>query len=145
MCQCNPAIRTPWCGKGNCVNPDSISPEDPIRLPLAPLAVRISSLRIAKGWTQTVLAEKCGLEPSAISHFECNRREPSLSNIVRLVEALECDAGYLIGTSNNFTQRMQSMDSALRAIMKLAISSVGPLACAEVGWLAMKGLGELKP
>ncbi len=19
MCQCNPSIKTPWCGKGNCV------------------------------------------------------------------------------------------------------------------------------
>lgn len=23
MCKCNPAIKTPWCGKGDCVNPSS--------------------------------------------------------------------------------------------------------------------------
>ncbi len=48
-------------------------------------------LRLArerKGWSQTTLALRAGFQPSAISHFELGRRDPTLTNAVRLARAL---------------------------------------------------------
>ena len=47
--------------------------------------------------TQAELAEKAGLQTSAISHFESARRRPSLKNICRLATALNCSVDYLLG------------------------------------------------
>lgn len=60
---------------------------------------RLARARERKGWSQTDLANRTGLQPAAVSHFECGRREPSLANLRRLVIALDCDAGELIGVS----------------------------------------------
>jgi transcriptional regulator with XRE-family HTH domain len=61
---------------------------------------RLAQARERKGWSQTDLASRTGLMPAAISHFECGRREPSLYNLCRLIEALGCDANELLGVSN---------------------------------------------
>lgn len=82
---------------------NQVYPNTPISFPLPAFAVRLSSTRIAKKMTQSQLAEASGLEPAAISHFECGRREPSLGNLVKLVDALKCDAGFLIGTKPSDT------------------------------------------
>ena len=39
--------------------------------------------------TQSDLAELAGTQPSAISHFETGRREPSIRNLVKLATALD--------------------------------------------------------
>lgn len=61
---------------------------------------RLAQLREAKGWSQTDLAGRAGMKPSAVSHFECGRREPRLANVMRIIEALRCDANELLGTSH---------------------------------------------
>lgn len=55
-------------------------------------AKRLLSIRTLKGWTQTELANKCGMHLAAISHFECGRRRPSMKNLIKLADALECPA-----------------------------------------------------
>lgn len=45
--------------------------------------------RVARGLAQVELAERCGLKPSAISHFETGGRVPSLGNLIKLADALD--------------------------------------------------------
>lgn len=56
------------------------------------VAVNIKRLRqtipVTKTMTQADLAEKTGLKPAAINHFERGRREPSLKNLIKLADAL---------------------------------------------------------
>ena len=50
-----------------------------------------------RGLDQSSLAEKSGLPPSSISHFEAGSRKPSFLNLRRLATALEVTADYLLG------------------------------------------------
>lgn len=61
---------------------------------------RVRQSREERGWSQGDLARECGLTPSGVAHFEAGRREPRLTSIVRLAEALDISADYLVGISN---------------------------------------------
>lgn len=63
---------------------------------------RIRTRRMYCEWSQSVLARKCGLKASAISHFETGRRRPSVENLIRLCESLDCSADYILGLSARF-------------------------------------------
>lgn len=58
---------------------------------------RLRAARALKGLSQTDLAKKTNLQPSAISHFENDRRSPSFDNLKRLADALEVTVDYLLG------------------------------------------------
>jgi transcriptional regulator with XRE-family HTH domain len=58
---------------------------------------RLASIRQVRGLSQSELAAKTGLEPSAVSHFETGRRLPSMGNLKVLCDALDISADYLIG------------------------------------------------
>ena len=58
---------------------------------------RLRKEREEKGLSQTELAEKTGLQPSAISHFELGRRSPSFENLRILADALSVTIDYLLG------------------------------------------------
>lgn len=65
----------------------------------------LRKVRESKNLSQTELAEKTGLQPSAISHFEKDRRSPSFDNLKRLADALSVSIDYLLGrddTSKTF-------------------------------------------
>ena len=49
---------------------------------------RIKELRTAKGWTQAILAEYSGVEPSNISHIERAATKLSLPTLVNIANAL---------------------------------------------------------
>lgn len=49
---------------------------------------RIKELRTAKGWTQAILAEFSGVEPSNISHIERAATKLSLPTLVNIANAL---------------------------------------------------------
>lgn len=49
------------------------------------------------GLTQTEVAYKSGLQPSAISHFETGRRTPSAANLRKLADALGANVDFLLG------------------------------------------------
>ena len=51
----------------------------------------LKKYRIAKGLSQEVFAEKCGLHRTYISAIECCRRSIALENIQRIADALEID------------------------------------------------------
>jgi len=60
---------------------------------------RLRMARNDRGWEQKDLTFYTGLQPSAISHFECGRRLPSALNIIRLAIALRVTTDYLMGIS----------------------------------------------
>ena len=50
-----------------------------------------------RGFDQSALAERSGLPPSSISHFEAGSRRPSFENLRRLTNALDVTTDYLLG------------------------------------------------
>jgi transcriptional regulator with XRE-family HTH domain len=50
-----------------------------------------------KKLSQSELAERSGLQSSAISHFETGKRSPSFENLKRLADALAVSMDYLLG------------------------------------------------
>lgn len=60
---------------------------------------RLRELRELRGMSRADLAEAAGMEPSAISHWETDRREPTLSNMLRLADALRLTPGNLLPKS----------------------------------------------
>lgn len=62
---------------------------------------RLRQAREARGINQTELAEKTGLQPSAIGHFEKERRKPSFANIRALAKALNVTSDYLLGRASD--------------------------------------------
>ena len=49
---------------------------------------RIKEARVKKNWTQTILAEKSGVEPSNISHIERAATKLSLPTLISIANAL---------------------------------------------------------
>ena len=62
---------------------------------------RIREARLSLELTQAELAERAGLQESWISHFEVGRRKPSVRNLLRLADALDCSADWLLGRKLN--------------------------------------------
>ncbi|KAI4448216.1 hypothetical protein C823_002735 [Eubacterium plexicaudatum ASF492] len=57
---------------------------------------RIRQLRKAKGWSQEVLAKKCGISMSFLGHIERGSRIMSLETFMAICLALDADAGELL-------------------------------------------------
>ena len=60
---------------------------------------RLIAAREARRLTQTELAQRAGLQPAAIGHFERNRRKPSFAHVRALAKALNVSSDYLLGRS----------------------------------------------
>jgi len=58
---------------------------------------RLRQARELRKLSQTDVAERSGLQPSAVSHFETGRRAPSFDNLKRLADALHVTTDYLLG------------------------------------------------
>ena len=59
---------------------------------------RIAELREAKGWTQSELAAKAGVTPSAINQIESGlTKRPSIETLFPIADALNVDARELAG------------------------------------------------
>ena len=63
-------------------------------------AQRLRALRIEKNLTQQELAETIGTVKLTISQYESCKREPVLSILIKLANALDVDIPYLIGESD---------------------------------------------
>ena len=63
------------------------------------IGARIKQKRLAKGWTQTELAYRCGWRgkrtQSRIGNYELNARVPELPDIQKLAQVLDCGIEYL--------------------------------------------------
>ncbi len=60
------------------------------------LAKRLRRLRLARGWSQEVLAELCGLHRTYISDIEQGQRNIGLDNVERLARTLEIPVAELL-------------------------------------------------
>lgn len=58
---------------------------------------RLREARKNRGLEQQKLAEKVGLPPSSISHFENGSRKPSFDNLRALAKELDVTTDYLLG------------------------------------------------
>jgi transcriptional regulator with XRE-family HTH domain len=61
---------------------------------------RLKTARDLRKMSQGDLAEKSGLQPSAISHFETGNRSPSFDNLKRLADALTVTTDFLLGRAD---------------------------------------------
>ena len=75
--------------------PSTTPPED--------FSARLRHVRERKDLSQAELAEKAGLQPSAISHFETGRRAPSFANLRALADALSVSTDYLLSRQDEPT------------------------------------------
>lgn len=66
-------------------------------------ADRLKKIRDDRELSQSDLARKAGMQPSAIAHFEAGRRKPSFDNVRALARALDVSADYLLGTGGATT------------------------------------------
>ncbi len=65
---------------------------------------RLRTAREYRGLTQGELAERAGLQPSAVSHFETGTRKPSFDNLLLLANTLDVTTDYLLGRVDDFKQ-----------------------------------------
>src|SRR5215472_3161946 len=65
-----------------------------------PFPERLRAARQLRGLSQSELADKAGLQPSAVSHFETGRRAPSFDNLKVLSDTLQVTTDYLMGRVN---------------------------------------------
>lgn len=63
---------------------------------------RLRTAREYRGLTQGELAERSGLQPSAISHFETATRKPSFDNLLLIANTLDVTTDYLLGRVSEF-------------------------------------------
>ena len=66
-------------------------------------AARLRRIRDKRELSQSDLARRAGMQPSAVAHFEADRRKPSFDNVRALAKALEVSADYLLGTTEATT------------------------------------------
>lgn len=59
---------------------------------------QIAQRRIALGMTQQQLAEEIGSTQQTIAQWELGKRDPRISSLLRLAEALNCNVNELIQT-----------------------------------------------
>lgn len=64
---------------------------------------RLKRIRLQRGLSQSDLAKMARMQPSAIAHFEADRRKPSFDNARALASALGISADYLLGTNEATT------------------------------------------
>jgi transcriptional regulator with XRE-family HTH domain len=62
---------------------------------------RLRTARELRKLSQSELASKSNLQPSAVSHFETGRRSPSFQNLRVLADALKVTTDYLIGRTDS--------------------------------------------
>lgn len=72
-------------------------------VPTGDFASRLRRTRDNRELSQSQLAQKAGMQPSAIAHFEAGRRKPSFDNVRALAKALDVTADYLLGTKTATT------------------------------------------
>ena len=72
--------------------------------PSAVFPDRLRNAREYRGLTQGELAERAGLQPSAISHFETGARKPSFDNLRLLADTLDVATDYLLGRVVEFKE-----------------------------------------
>ena len=88
------------------------------RLPSELFQERLRAARELRKWNQGALAERAGMPPSSIAHFESGSRKPSFDTLRRLANALEVTTDYLLGRVDD-PSLAQAADPLFRDVGKL--------------------------
>ena len=88
--------------------------------PISGFSDNLKKAREAKGLSQTELAKRSGLQPSAVSHFETGRRAPSFDNLKRLADTLEVTTDFLIGREIDPKTSGPTLQSIFRNAQEMA-------------------------
>jgi len=75
---------------------------------------RLRTAREFRELSQGELAQRAGLQASAVSHFETGTRKPSFDNLKRLADALRVTTDYLLGRSDDMEGSATSADALHR-------------------------------
>lgn len=105
---------------------------------------RLKAARELRSMSQADLADRAGLPPSAISHYETGTRRPSFTNLRRLAEAMEVTTDYLIGRTKRPNGADASDDRLLRDFERLSLAD-RKLARELVANLARRGRSASRP
>ncbi len=81
---------------------------------------RLRIARELKGFSQTDLAKRTDLQPSAISHFENNRRSPSFDNLKQLADVLGVTVDYLLGRAEEPTTMNLDVEMLFRDFKQMS-------------------------
>lgn len=81
---------------------------------------RLRNARKSRGLSQADLAQRAGLEPSAVSHFEAGRRQPSFHNLRKLADALGVTTDYLLGRDINLGASGPAVEGLWRRVAELS-------------------------
>lgn len=87
--------------------------------PSSEFSDRLRQARERRGFSQAQLAEKAGLQPTAISHFENGRRSPSFDNLRALADALNVATDDLLGRSTKSTATGPAAEKLFRKASQL--------------------------
>jgi transcriptional regulator with XRE-family HTH domain len=88
------------------------------RTPSALFQERLRAARELRKWNQAELADRSGMPPSSIAHFESGSRKPSFDTLRRLANALEVTTDYLLGRVDD-PSLAQAADPLFRDVSKL--------------------------
>ncbi|QNN23365.1 helix-turn-helix transcriptional regulator [Planctomycetales bacterium ZRK34] len=89
---------------------------------------RLREARDRRDLSQTDLANRTGLQPSAISHFETGKRAPSFDNLKRLADALAVSVDYLLGRDMDSEARSPVAEQIFRDLNRMSSSDQETLA-----------------
>ena len=80
---------------------------------------RLRAARDLRQLNQEQLADRSGLQTSAISHFETGNRKPSFDNLKRLADALRVSTDYLLGRTDDPEGQAAPDDPLYRDMQRL--------------------------
>ena len=81
------------------------------------IADRIRYLRDKAGLTQSDLAKKLGISPSAVTSWEMSLSSPSLAHIIEMTEIFHVSADYLISSEQKLLLDLTPLSNEEREIV----------------------------
>ncbi|MGN1457183.1 MAG: helix-turn-helix transcriptional regulator [Acutalibacteraceae bacterium] len=74
------------------------------------ISIKIKELRKKAGMTQSELASKLGISPSAVGMYEQGRREPDNQTMLKLCSIFDTTSDFLLGKSDKPNRPTLSME-----------------------------------
>ena len=81
--------------------------------------IRLKPLRLARGYTQSEMAEKLGVTPSAYAMYERGEREPGVDNLIKIASILNVDINILLGINNPPPSEVEKLTDGERMLLDL--------------------------
>ena len=86
---------------------------------------KIKELRKNSGMTQSELAKKLGISPSAVGMYEQGRREPDSEMLLRLCEVFSVSTDTLLGNSTGVDEKSRELTDVFDEFTQLLSTQQG--------------------